>query len=65
MKVSYFSSLNALSYVRFLFNGECIIVSLMLNVIFLMYVNFMIFGFIGFLVLSVLTTNTPFVRFDP
>ncbi len=49
--MSCLSSLSALSYVRFLFNGitnaKCIIVSLMLNVIFLVYANFIIVGFKG------------------
>ncbi len=47
----HLSSLNALSFVRFSFNGianaKCIIVPLMLNVVFLVYANFMIFGFKG------------------
>ncbi len=45
------SSLNALSFVKFLFNGiasaKCIVVPLMLNLVFLVYANFMIFGFKG------------------
>jgi len=49
--MSHLSSLNALSYVRFLFNGiasvECIVVPLMLNVVFPMYANSMNFGIKG------------------
>ncbi len=50
-KQSHFSSLNALSSLKFLFkkmvNVECMVnVPLMLNEIFIVYVNFMIFGFI-------------------
>ncbi len=49
--MSRLSSFNALSFVRFLFNGiasaKCIVVPLMLNVTFHVYVNFMTFGFEG------------------
>ncbi len=49
--MSCFSSLNALSYVRFLFNriesAKCIVVLLTLNATFPIYVNFMILGFKG------------------
>jgi hypothetical protein len=51
IKVPCLSSLNALSYVNFIVNGitsaKCIIMPLILNVTFPMYVNFMIFGFKG------------------
>ncbi len=51
MKMSHLSSLHALSSIIFLFNeiasAECIIVPLILNVVFLIYVNFMTFGFKG------------------
>ncbi len=51
MNVSRLSTFNALSFVRFLFNGiaseKYIVVPLMLNVTFHVYVKFMTFGFKG------------------
>ncbi len=51
MDASHFSSLNALSFLKFLskniVSAKCIVVLLMLNDVFDVYVNFIIFGFKG------------------
>ncbi len=65
INVSHLSSFNALSYDWFLFNGiaivKCIVVPLMLNVTFHVYVNFMTFGFKGSAFGWKHITMTPFM----